>query len=136
MRAEFSKNCKPSLYFCSYTYYVGLDSGQNYYLISFPFTYFVRFFIRKFLFWTPSLGRPKFFCKCHQVTVPVFLFISNLLFLSLFFFFGSQVPKCLSTGIISQVFPLHDMPTLKNLRTSWVQAFFEAQPIGKRATMM
>ncbi|CAH0383350.1 unnamed protein product [Bemisia tabaci] len=41
------------------------------------------------------------------------------------------IPKCLSTGIISQVFPLHDMPTLKNLRTSWVQAFFEAQPIDQ-----
>ncbi|GLG96978.1 Anoctamin [Gryllus bimaculatus] len=30
------------------------------------------------------------------------------------------VPKCLSAGIISQVFPLHDMPALENLQKNWV----------------
>ncbi|GLG96980.1 Anoctamin [Gryllus bimaculatus] len=39
------------------------------------------------------------------------------------------VPKCLSAGIISQVFPLHDMPALENLQKNWVRAFFQKQPL-------
>ncbi|XP_039276146.1 anoctamin-8 [Nilaparvata lugens] len=39
------------------------------------------------------------------------------------------VPKCLSAGVIAQVFPLHDLPALKQLRESWVRAFFHKQPL-------
>lgn len=40
------------------------------------------------------------------------------------------VPKFLTAGIISQVFPLHDLPSLEKLQKSWVQAVFEKQPLG------
>lgn len=40
------------------------------------------------------------------------------------------VPKCLSAGIISQVFPLHDIPALEKLQKSWVRAFVKPQPLG------
>ncbi|XP_075216238.1 anoctamin 8 white walker [Lycorma delicatula] len=39
------------------------------------------------------------------------------------------VPKCVSAGVIAQVFPLHDLPALKELRDSWVRAFFNKQPL-------
>ncbi|XP_047117535.1 anoctamin-8 [Schistocerca piceifrons] len=39
------------------------------------------------------------------------------------------VPKCLSAGIISQVFPLHDLPSLQKLQKSWVRDFFRKQPL-------
>nr|CAD7428021.1 unnamed protein product [Timema monikensis] len=39
------------------------------------------------------------------------------------------VPKCESAGVISQVFPLHDLPALKRLQKKWVQAFFKPQPL-------
>ncbi|XP_071448852.1 anoctamin-10 [Hetaerina americana] len=41
----------------------------------------------------------------------------------------SIIPKCLSVGIISQVFPLHEPPALEKLQKSWVRAFFEKQPL-------
>ena len=40
------------------------------------------------------------------------------------------VPKFLTAGVISQIFPLHELPTLKNLQKTWVQAFFKQQPLG------
>ncbi|KAE8743203.1 hypothetical protein FOCC_FOCC011183 [Frankliniella occidentalis] len=39
------------------------------------------------------------------------------------------VPKCLSAGVISQVFPLHDLPSLQQLQQSWVRAFLSLQPL-------
>ncbi|XP_066590008.1 anoctamin-10 isoform X2 [Prorops nasuta] len=39
------------------------------------------------------------------------------------------IPKCLSTGIISQVFPLHELPALEKLQRSWVRAFLKPQPL-------
>ncbi|XP_067003783.2 anoctamin-10 [Anabrus simplex] len=39
------------------------------------------------------------------------------------------VPKCVSAGIISQVFPLHDIPKLQKLQRTWVRAFFKRQPL-------
>ncbi|XP_051172555.1 anoctamin-8 isoform X3 [Leptopilina boulardi] len=39
------------------------------------------------------------------------------------------IPKCLSTGIISQVFPLHELPALEKLQKTWVQAFMSPQPL-------
>ncbi|KAK6643522.1 hypothetical protein RUM43_005032 [Polyplax serrata] len=39
------------------------------------------------------------------------------------------VPKFLTAGVISQVFPLHELPCLEKLQKSWVQAFFEKQPL-------
>ncbi|KAK0093021.1 hypothetical protein PV326_000101 [Microctonus aethiopoides] len=39
------------------------------------------------------------------------------------------IPKCISAGIISQVFPLHDLPALEKLQKSWVRAFFNPQPL-------
>ncbi|KAL0278801.1 UNVERIFIED_CONTAM: hypothetical protein PYX00_000506 [Menopon gallinae] len=41
------------------------------------------------------------------------------------------VPKFLTAGIISQVFPLHDLPSLEKLQKSWVQAIFEKQPLDE-----
>lgn len=40
------------------------------------------------------------------------------------------IPKCESSGIISQVFPLHDLETLHQLQREWVCSFFRAQPLG------
>ncbi|KAK0169080.1 hypothetical protein PV327_002826 [Microctonus hyperodae] len=39
------------------------------------------------------------------------------------------IPKCISAGIISQVFPLHDLPALEKLQKTWVRAFFNPQPL-------
>ncbi|GLV40346.1 uncharacterized protein CBL_04147 [Carabus blaptoides fortunei] len=39
------------------------------------------------------------------------------------------VPKCLSAGIISQMFPLHDAPILEKLQSSWVRDVFAIQPL-------
>lgn len=41
------------------------------------------------------------------------------------------MPKCVSAGIISQVFPLHDTESLSRLQKSWVRAIFKRQPLGK-----
>ncbi|XP_071868794.1 anoctamin 8 white walker isoform X7 [Bombus fervidus] len=39
------------------------------------------------------------------------------------------IPKCLSAGIISQVFPLHELPALEKLQRTWVRAFLSPQPL-------
>ncbi|KAJ8678448.1 hypothetical protein QAD02_014235, partial [Eretmocerus hayati] len=39
------------------------------------------------------------------------------------------IPICLSTGIISQVFPLHELPALEKLQQTWVRAFLSPQPL-------
>ncbi|OXU19847.1 hypothetical protein TSAR_010383, partial [Trichomalopsis sarcophagae] len=39
------------------------------------------------------------------------------------------IPKCLSSGIISQVFPLHELPALEKLQRTWVRAFLSPQPL-------
>ncbi|XP_013784235.2 anoctamin-8-like isoform X2 [Limulus polyphemus] len=41
----------------------------------------------------------------------------------------SIIPKCLATGIVSQVLPLHNGETLTKLKKTWVQAFFRYQPL-------
>ncbi|XP_059479643.1 anoctamin-8 isoform X1 [Neocloeon triangulifer] len=41
------------------------------------------------------------------------------------------VPKCISAGIISEVFPLHDTESLKRLQKSWVRAIFKRQPLDQ-----
>ncbi|XP_064619768.1 anoctamin-8-like isoform X2 [Lineus longissimus] len=41
------------------------------------------------------------------------------------------VPKLLTRKVISQVLPLHCSSDLTNLRKTWVQAFFQKQPLGK-----
>jgi len=41
------------------------------------------------------------------------------------------VPKLRAAGVISQVFPLHDMPTLGKLQKTWVRALVDYQPLGK-----
>ncbi|KAL1514375.1 hypothetical protein ABEB36_003643 [Hypothenemus hampei] len=40
------------------------------------------------------------------------------------------VPKCLSSGIISQVFPIHESAVLERLQQIWVQDIFSKQPLG------
>ncbi|XP_076678994.1 anoctamin 8 white walker isoform X5 [Andrena cerasifolii] len=39
------------------------------------------------------------------------------------------IPKCISSGIISQVFPLHELPALEKLQRTWVRAFLSPQPL-------
>ncbi|XP_076622385.1 anoctamin 8 white walker isoform X3 [Colletes latitarsis] len=39
------------------------------------------------------------------------------------------IPKCISSGIISQVFPLHELPALEKLQHTWVRAFLSPQPL-------
>ncbi|XP_046621598.1 anoctamin-8 isoform X5 [Neodiprion virginianus] len=39
------------------------------------------------------------------------------------------VPKCISAGVISQVFPLHELPALEKLQRTWVRAFLSPQPL-------
>ncbi|XP_017885925.1 anoctamin-8-like isoform X2 [Ceratina calcarata] len=39
------------------------------------------------------------------------------------------IPKCISAGIISQVFPLHELPALEKLQRTWVRAFLSPQPL-------
>ncbi|XP_022255479.1 anoctamin-8-like, partial [Limulus polyphemus] len=41
----------------------------------------------------------------------------------------SVIPKCLATGIISQILPLHNSEALTRLKKTWVQAFFRYQPL-------
>lgn len=41
------------------------------------------------------------------------------------------VPKCLSCGIISQVYPLHENNSLEDLQKTWVQKVFGLQPLDK-----
>ncbi|XP_057333098.1 anoctamin-8 isoform X3 [Microplitis mediator] len=41
------------------------------------------------------------------------------------------IPKCISSGIISQVFPLHELPALEKLQKSWVRAFLSPQPLDE-----
>eukprot|EP00092_Neocalanus_flemingeri_P018086 GFUD01019574.1.p1 GENE.GFUD01019574.1~~GFUD01019574.1.p1 ORF type:complete len:732 (-),score=148.33 GFUD01019574.1:22-2217(-) len=41
------------------------------------------------------------------------------------------VPKCLSCGIISHVYPLHDNIDLEDLQKTWVQKLFGLQPLEK-----
>lgn len=36
------------------------------------------------------------------------------------------------TGLIEQVFPLHETNALTQLKTSWVRKFFTPQPLGKK----
>lgn len=40
------------------------------------------------------------------------------------------MPKCLSAGVISQVFPLHDPPALERLQNIWVRDVRSKQPLG------
>ncbi|XP_054289963.1 anoctamin-8-like isoform X2 [Macrosteles quadrilineatus] len=44
------------------------------------------------------------------------------------------VPKCLSAGIIAQVFPLHDLEALRKLRNTWVRSFTRTQPLDEVST--
>lgn len=39
------------------------------------------------------------------------------------------MPKCLTTGIISQVFPLHDAAELEKLQNNWVRDIWSSQPL-------
>uniref|UniRef100_A0A6P7G5P8 Anoctamin n=1 Tax=Diabrotica virgifera virgifera TaxID=50390 RepID=A0A6P7G5P8_DIAVI len=41
------------------------------------------------------------------------------------------IPKCLTTGMISQVFPLHDPPALEKLQNCWVRDVFNKQPLDE-----
>lgn len=41
------------------------------------------------------------------------------------------VPKCLTSGIISQVFPLHEPAALERLQNTWVRNVLARQPLGK-----
>ncbi|XP_017773591.1 PREDICTED: anoctamin-8 isoform X3 [Nicrophorus vespilloides] len=43
------------------------------------------------------------------------------------------VPKCLSAGIISQVFPLHEPSSLDKLQNTWVRDVFAKQPLDEIA---
>ncbi|KAI5710315.1 hypothetical protein M8J75_007605, partial [Diaphorina citri] len=39
------------------------------------------------------------------------------------------VPKCLSEGLISQMYPLHELDGLEQLRQNWVRTFVKKQPL-------
>ncbi|XP_076268543.1 anoctamin 8 white walker isoform X3 [Rhynchophorus ferrugineus] len=41
------------------------------------------------------------------------------------------VPKCLTAGLISQVFPLHEPSTLERLQQIWVRDIFAKQPLDE-----
>ncbi|XP_057653457.1 anoctamin-8 [Diorhabda carinulata] len=41
------------------------------------------------------------------------------------------IPKCLTEGMISQVFPLHDPPALEKLQNVWVCDVFNKQPLDE-----
>ncbi|XP_073999029.1 anoctamin 8 white walker isoform X2 [Rhodnius prolixus] len=41
------------------------------------------------------------------------------------------IPKCESAGLISQVFPLHDLDALRHLQNHWVRAFLKTQPLDQ-----
>lgn len=40
------------------------------------------------------------------------------------------VPKCVTSGIISQVFPLHEPAALERLQNTWVRDVCARQPLG------
>jgi anoctamin-8 len=40
-----------------------------------------------------------------------------------------------NSGLIHQIFPLHEMNALSQLKTSWVKKFFTPQPLGERRLM-
>lgn len=40
------------------------------------------------------------------------------------------VPKCLSSGDITQIFPLHEAAALEKLQRNWVRDIFAKQPLG------
>ena len=42
-----------------------------------------------------------------------------------------SVPKCVSKGVLWQVYPLHDADSLETLQKSWVKQFLGLQPLGK-----
>lgn len=46
------------------------------------------------------------------------------------------VPKCLTSGIISQVFPLHDPPELEKLQNNWVRDIWSSQPLGTQNCLL
>ncbi|CAH1111241.1 unnamed protein product [Psylliodes chrysocephalus] len=41
------------------------------------------------------------------------------------------IPKCLTEGIVSQVFPLHEPGALEKLQNSWVRDIFAKQPLDE-----
>ncbi|XP_022912435.2 anoctamin-10 isoform X1 [Onthophagus taurus] len=41
------------------------------------------------------------------------------------------IPKCLSAGVISQIFPIHDATALERLQNSWVRDVFARQPLDE-----
>lgn len=41
------------------------------------------------------------------------------------------IPKCVSAGVISQMFPLHDAPALEKLQVTWVRDILARQPLGE-----
>ncbi|KAJ8935020.1 hypothetical protein NQ314_013045 [Rhamnusium bicolor] len=41
------------------------------------------------------------------------------------------VPKCLTSGVISQVFPLHESSALERLQNTWVRDVFARQPLDE-----
>ncbi|ERL84032.1 hypothetical protein D910_01351, partial [Dendroctonus ponderosae] len=41
------------------------------------------------------------------------------------------VPKFLTSGVISQVFPIHEPPALERLQQTWVQDIFAKQPLDE-----
>jgi len=43
----------------------------------------------------------------------------------------TTVPKCLSKGVLWQVYPLHDNNCLEELQRSWVKQLFGVQPLDK-----
>ena len=42
-----------------------------------------------------------------------------------------SVPKCLSRGVLWQIYPLHDNTCLEDLQKTWVKKLFGLQPLGK-----
>ena len=41
------------------------------------------------------------------------------------------VPKCLSRGLVAQIYPLHDLPSLAHLQKHWVKKLVGLQPLSK-----
>ena len=41
------------------------------------------------------------------------------------------VPRSLSKKVLLQIFPVHDQALLQGLKKSWIQSFWQSQPIGK-----
>ena len=56
----------------------------------------------------------------------------TFLFYNLFF----SVPKCLSKGVLWQIYPLHDNICLENLQKTWVKQIFGLQPLGRTNTRL